>query len=144
MNRQLQASLRLERRYERLAGAGPVRCRHCGETNPRVLERHHPFGEANSGITVVECANCHKKLTDAQEDWPPSLLAHVPDKPLGETVAAILAGAADLLALAVELFQSLIGWLRDLAEYFHEHAGGIVGPPLPPKLVAGAANVGSL
>lgn len=60
---------RRERRLRRLATRHPV-CSICGETDDRCLERHHLAGRAYDDETVILCRNCHRRLSDDQEDHP--------------------------------------------------------------------------
>lgn len=47
-------------------------CVLCGESDPRVLlEKHHIFGRANSAETLYICKNCHSKVTQSQNMFPP-------------------------------------------------------------------------
>jgi hypothetical protein len=61
--RELQAKRRL--------GTASPACSHCGYSDWRALQLHHAMGQANDGMTVILCANCHATLTDAQRDHPP-------------------------------------------------------------------------
>lgn len=142
MKREVRKALRMERRIERITAHGRPQCRVCGEPDIRCLELHHPFGEANSDEKIVECANCHNKSSDAQQDWSPAWLARPGDgeqKPFGEVMAAFLAGIADLLELFCE---EVVRWLRALADWMHENAASISGPQ-PPRLFPAAADSGS-
>jgi hypothetical protein len=47
------------------------KCIFCGEDDPRCIERHHTLGRKVSAETMPVCKNCHARLTDAQQDWPP-------------------------------------------------------------------------
>jgi len=60
-------------------------CIICGEDNPSVIEIHHLYGKANSDEAVPLCMNCHKKITDEQNKFPP-------DKRSGAAYAALSAG----------------------------------------------------
>ncbi len=63
------AEQRRQSRFERLGTDAPA-CRVCGETDDRVLQRHHLAGQAYGDELVPVCANCHYKLSDAQADHP--------------------------------------------------------------------------
>ena len=41
-------------------------CVKCGETNPEVLEEHHPDKENYPDYTITLCANCHEQITREQ------------------------------------------------------------------------------
>ena len=38
-------------------------CEHCGENDPKVLERHHPDKANNPEYTIWLCSNCHSKIS---------------------------------------------------------------------------------
>jgi hypothetical protein len=52
-----------------------VQCFICGESDSRVLilEKHHIFGKKYSKQAVWVCLNCHKKITDGQNNLPTSI-----------------------------------------------------------------------
>src|SRR5271165_6870425 len=76
----IQNEVRRARRVRRLAPGAA--CCLCGETEPaalrmetvrrstlRLLDAHHPLGEANDEELVLPlCLNCHAKATAAQQD----------------------------------------------------------------------------
>jgi hypothetical protein len=107
---------RLRRTLERLGDDIP-KCAHCSETDPRALELHHVAGRHYGKATIVECANCHKKLSDAQKDHP----ARIDDKPptTFECIGHHLLGLADLLRLLAakleEIGRSLIQYATGIA-----------------------------
>lgn len=41
-------------------------CQKCGETNPKVLEEHHPDKINRPDFTITLCANCHEEITRKQ------------------------------------------------------------------------------
>jgi len=41
-------------------------CQKCGETNPEVLEEHHPDKINQPDFTITLCANCHEEITRKQ------------------------------------------------------------------------------
>ena len=84
--------------YERLGTTSP-RCVECGETDWPCLELHHIAGQRFGDEAVILCRNCHRKLTDGQNDHPESI---GPEPSWLEQVGHFLLGLADLLALAVE------------------------------------------
>src|SRR5205085_11931210 len=84
----------------------------CGETRPEALIRehgrvichackrkekgmnttdgHHPFGEANSPITIQAPVNDHRgRLNVAQYDWPPKTLQNPKGSPLLAAAASV-------------------------------------------------------
>lgn len=81
---------REEARRDRL---GPEdRCVLCGESDTRCLERHHIAGQQFGNDLIVLCRNCHRKLSDDQEDHPGPSSA---DPPLLERLGQWLLGLAD-------------------------------------------------
>lgn len=42
------------------------KCQLCGESDSRLLERHHIFGRNSSPIVTWLCKNCHYKVTHEQ------------------------------------------------------------------------------
>ncbi len=83
---------------ERLGSIDP-RCASCGESDWRCLEAHHLSGEKYASDTVPVCRNCHRKLSDAQQDHPKGINAP-PSR--DELIGRFLVGAADFLALLIE------------------------------------------
>jgi hypothetical protein len=95
---------RLQRRLEYLGTNNP-RCIHCGENDPLCLELHHIAGGDFDDMTVIECCNCHRKLSDSQIDHPKQLSKPPIDL---ECIAHFLLGLADW-------FELLVGRLREFA-----------------------------
>lgn len=89
---------RRQRAYERLHTDTP-RCGVCGETDWRCLEAHHVAGQRHDPVTVVLCANDHRKATDAQKDHPAPL---ADGDAFLECVGRFLLGVADLLRIVIE------------------------------------------
>ena len=89
---------RKQRALERL-GSNDPRCVSCCESDWRCLEAHHLAGRAYAEDTVIECKNCHSKLTDAQKDHPAS--TGEPPSQI-EVIGRFLLGLADLFELLVE------------------------------------------
>ena len=95
--KELEAERRKQRRLEKL-GDNP-RCAIDGETDWRVLEIHHVADYGCDPTTVILCANCHKKLTDAQKDHPP----HIDGAdPLLEAAGRSMLGIAELFKLLID------------------------------------------
>ncbi len=113
---------KLRKAIERLGDDNP-QCAHCQETDPAclqrhtVLERHHIAGKQYAEATIIECANCHAKLSDAQKDHPPRINNEPPTT--FERIGHLLVGLADLLRLAAakldEVGRSLIQYAVDTA-----------------------------
>lgn len=95
---ELNREIRCQRRLEVL-GTNHPRCANCGEGDDRVLELHHVAGRRHDDLTVIECRNCHRKLSDCQRDHP--WTAPCAD-PFLAAVGNFLLGLADMLRLIVE------------------------------------------
>lgn len=96
-----------EREQHRIDRLGPERrCVLCGESDTRCLERHHLAGQRFGNTLVVVCRNCHRKLSDDQEDHPPPSAA---DPPLLERLAQWLLGLADFFH---DLADQMAYWAR--------------------------------
>jgi predicted metal-binding protein len=62
------------------------------------LDIHHVADLGFDATTVILCANCHRKVTDAQKNHPP----HCDDADTQlEQIARVQLGLAELLKLAV-------------------------------------------
>jgi hypothetical protein len=107
---------RLRKASERLGEDNP-KCAHCPESDPLALERHHVAGKQYGNATIVECRNCHRKLSDAQKDHPPRINDQPPTT--FERIGHRLLGLADLLRLAAakldEVGRALIQYAADMA-----------------------------
>ena len=108
---ELQSDMRLEKAIERLGTRTP-KCLHCPENDPRCLELHHIAGRKFDDEMVIECRNCHRKLTDLQKDHPEQVQS--PPHPL-ERIGHFLLGIADLLKLLVGSLQKFGLELIELA-----------------------------
>jgi hypothetical protein len=62
-----------------MAGSGC--CVICFNANSLMLEDHHPFGKANSSVTITTCGSHHLLLSRMQRSWPHSWLKSVPKSP---------------------------------------------------------------
>lgn len=108
--------VRLRKALERL-GADEPKCAHCPETDPQALQKHHVAGRRYGDATILECANCHAKLSDMQKDHSP----RIDNKPptTFERIGHLLLGLADLLWLAAdkldEIGRSLIQYAANSA-----------------------------
>ncbi len=109
---ELRRSTRRQRAVERLDTPNP-RCVRCPENDPIALERHHVAGQAFDASTIILCRNCHRKLSDLQNDHP-SKIANPPD-PL-EVIAHFLLGLADLFEFLVAKFREFAKQLLDSAD----------------------------
>lgn len=98
-------------RLEDLMTNEPV-CKSCGETHFNVFEKHHIARRRYSDVIVLECKNCHAKLTALQKGHPPPTGG---DPSLEEIIGRFLLGLADF-------FELLIATLRKFGEYLLEQA----------------------
>ena len=89
---------RKQRRLEAL-GTNDPRCGICGDTDWRVMERHHVADHGRDEATVCICRNCHRKVSDDQKDHP-TLNPH--SDPMLDRIGHFLLGLADMLRLIVE------------------------------------------
>lgn len=101
---------RLERHYRRLGTRDP-KCVTCGKRDPdhpEIYELHH-VGKRSHEDVVIECANCHRQLSERQKDHSP----HRHSQPIGmmATIGHYLLGLADLLAMIVEALKAFGAWL---------------------------------
>lgn len=55
-------------------GYSDPQCVVCTDSDIRVLEEHHFFGEGNSKLSGPLCSNCHAIQSDMQKDFPGELL----------------------------------------------------------------------
>lgn len=108
----------------------------CGESNPQALipdseppicakcdreknkrrtfDDHHPFGKANSPVTISIPVNDHRgRLTVAQYDWPAKTLKNEDGSPL-LTAAAMIRGFADIFLYLIDKF---LMWIVDMLEH---------------------------
>ncbi len=97
-DKELAREIRRQRRLEKLGSDKPI-CGTCGEADYLTLERHHVAGRKHDPDTVFICANCHRKVTDDQQDHPAI------DAKADAMLAAIgmfLLGLVDLLELVID------------------------------------------
>ena len=107
----LDRERRLQRTLERLGSNNPS-CAFCGCDDPFALELHHIAGRAFDSETVPVCRNCHRFLSNAQQDHP-SLISNEPSDL--ERIGHALLGLADM-------FERLVKWQREHARKLFEAA----------------------
>jgi hypothetical protein len=92
----------------------PKRCLKCYavKKGKKPTESHHIAGEANSPIQVEIPITDHRKLSDAQYEWPPKTAQNPDGSPL-LALSASLRGVADFIG---ELVTALIVYLAETAE----------------------------
>jgi hypothetical protein len=106
------AEARLRKALERLGDDNP-KCAHCPEADPLVLQRHHVAQKEYGEAFIIECANCHGKLSDGQKDHP----GRIDDNPPStfQCIGHLLLGLADLLRLAAAKIEDVGRGLIDYA-----------------------------
>lgn len=102
---------RLERHYRRLGTRTPVcvSCGKCDPVHPEIYELHHVAGISQHGDVSIQCANCHRTLSEKQKDHvPPG-----PSQPSGQMarIGHYLLGLADMLAMIVAALKTFGAWL---------------------------------
>jgi hypothetical protein len=97
-------------------GRQPVVCYECRATEEgrATVEDHHVLGRANDSSTVGVPGNLHRRLSEAQRDWPEKL-ARNPDRDPLVWVAQGCQGMADHLAWWVGALSRMAGWLVALS-----------------------------
>lgn len=103
------------RKQQRLAKLGtntPI-CGECGEHHWACLELHHVADHGRDEATVIICANCHKRASDAQKDHPAFDQAADPTL---DRIGHFLLGLADLLSRIVEKLIEFAHILIELAK----------------------------
>jgi len=103
--------VREQKRLERLGTDNPV-CFTCREDDWRCFEQHHPAGQAYHDDVYNVCCNCHRKLSDDQQDHPKQ--ATNPPTMI-ETIGRYLIGLADMFAMMVDTLRSFGHALIEMA-----------------------------
>jgi hypothetical protein len=115
----------------------PKTCHECRRKaeNKSTTDGHHPFGKANSPITVDAPTNDHcADLNEAQRDWPKDVLENPDGSPLRAAAGCVL-GFIDTV---VYLIDKGLRWVADilvaLDEYLKMQWGKKywIGTPLEP------------
>jgi hypothetical protein len=109
-----------------IRNSNPKTCHECRRKaeNKSTYDKHHPFGEANSPITVEIRTNDHtSELNEAQRDWPKEVLENPDGSPL-IAAAACIRGFIDTV---VYLIEKGLTWVADMLviadEYLKERLG---------------------
>lgn len=108
-----QQKLKLWKRH----GILEIRCVACGEDDWRVLEEHHIAG-GHSGLLVLLCPTCHRKLTMEQEHLPPALLSKNRDK--FEDAIALVLGVVTFLETVWPLLKEAILTIYEYVDKFQK------------------------
>jgi hypothetical protein len=92
----------------------PKRCLKCDaiKKGRKTTESHHIGAKANSPIIVEVPITDHRKLSDAQNEWPPKTLQNPDGSPL-LALAGSLRGIADFIS---DLITAFITHLAEAAE----------------------------
>ncbi len=124
----------IARKARRRRRIGDSVCPHCGERDPRALQRrgslvacyefwrlqdgrdtteaHHPAGQHNLPNTVRIPGNDHRVLSCDQLGWPQETLRNADGSPLLKAAAAIR-GWLDVLRLLID---RVVGWIPEFLE----------------------------
>ncbi|GEM_PF-1308975 len=79
----------------------------------KLLQRHHVARKKADDTIIVLCRNCHSVLDDLQYDWPPDVRE---PRSREERIAALLAGAEDMLRCRAEADVRLADRLHEIQE----------------------------
>lgn len=94
---EVERERRRQKRLEKLGSHAP-HCGMCGEGDDRTLELHHVAGRKHDDALVTVCRNCHRKVSDDQQDHP----AFDPAAdPMLASIGHFLLGLADMLRIVV-------------------------------------------
>ena len=94
---ELKREKRKQARLHRL-GTNEPRCGLCGENRWQCIEGHHPADYGRDDATVLVCRNCHRILSDDQNDHPAFDLKA---DPMFDAIGHFLLGLADMLRIIV-------------------------------------------
>jgi 5-methylcytosine-specific restriction endonuclease McrA len=108
MTKRIDAEDRKQQQLRRLGSQHP-QCVVCGESDPRVLEKHHIAGRKHSEDLSIICSNCHRKLSTEQRGQITYGSREVTG-PLGD-IGYYLLGLADLLEMIVRALRKFGAWL---------------------------------
>jgi hypothetical protein len=104
----------------------PKTCHECRRKAEKksTFDRHHPFGESNSPITVNIRTNDHtSELNEAQRDWPKQVL----ENPDGSPLLAAAGHVLGFIDTVVYFIEKGLRWVADLLviadEYLKETLG---------------------
>ena len=110
-----------------VAGSQPIICAGClRSANGRsTLDMHHPFGRANSPVTISVPVNDHRaRLSVDQADWPKSTLMNAEGSPL----LAAAAGIRGFMDTVLYLIEHGLLWIADMLEWLHDFLVKKLGP----------------
>lgn len=110
-----------------IPGTKPPMCAACqrAKTGRTSSDDHHPFGQANSSVTISVPVNDHRaRLSVDQMDWPKSTLRNRQDSPLLSGAAGIR-GFVDVVLYLIE--EGLL-WIADMLEMLDEFQVRKLGP----------------
>lgn len=104
----------------------PKTCHECRRKveNKSTIDRHHPFGSANSPITVRIPTNDHtSELNEAQRDWP----KQVRENPDGSPLIAAAGCIRGFIDTVIYLIQKGLTWVADMLVIADQYLKEILG-----------------
>jgi hypothetical protein len=117
-----------EKRAEALVrGEKPTSCAECqrAKTGQTPKDNHHPFGRANSSVTISVPVNDHRaRLSVDQMNWPKSTLMNTQGSPL-LAAAACVRGFVDTILYLIE---TGLLWIADMLEILDKSLLKKLGP----------------
>lgn len=114
----LRRETRKQKAFDRLGTDHPI-CACCLSSDRRFMESHHLEGEKFGETLINLCRNCHRILSDGQQDHPPQF----GEPPITEErIGHWLLGLADLLEL-------LVTKLKEFGNYLIDKARGAAAVP---------------
>ena len=79
----------------------------------KTTDEHHPFGQANSTVTLEVPVNDHRaQLSVAQYDWPTKTL----ENPDGSPLLAAAASIRGFIDTVLYLIEKGLHWIADMLE----------------------------
>jgi hypothetical protein len=109
-DKEYERERRLQRRLERLGSNNPT-CLICDETDPVVLEWHHPLHEKDfPDVRFRACGNDHDRLHELEKDWRTGA-----PRSIQEIAAHLLFVFADILCLFRRDSGEFITYIREIA-----------------------------
>ena len=120
-----------------IKNSNPKTCHECRRKteNKSTTDRHHPFGKANSPITISIPTNDHtSELNEAQRDWP----KQVRENPDGSPLIAAAGCVLGIIDTVIYLVEKGLCWVADMLvavdDYLKTQFGSKywLGTPLEP------------
>lgn len=110
--RNFDREARMERRFQTLGTRTP-RCPCCSESTWNCFQVHH-IAQAKymPDVTIIVCLNCHRKLSEMQEEHP---MFDKNADPFLQSLVHFLLGLADMFELAIEKLREFASALMQRA-----------------------------